>query len=381
MTIADLHKNDRLRESEFPCCNNQTFLAHAAVCPIPRKASEAIASYGQSCTRGDQENVFPQGKVSETRLYASQLLGCAPEEIALVGPTSIGLSLVANGLDWKAGDNVVFYPDDYPSNVVPWMALKDRGVDAREIKPAMIGQITVQDLEPLVDKRTKLVALASAHFLSGYRLDLDRIGKWVHDKGAYFCVDGIQTVGALETPVAHVDFLAADAHKWLLGPCAAGILYVSKRAQEILRPTLIGWNNISCPGYVTPSKLEWMPNARKFEAGSHNLFGVIGMNASISIILEYGLKEVENAILEHTRYLRGEITKKGYQLAAEDSERISGITSFTHSGKNLVELHAGLEKKSILTSLRQTRDGRKWIRISPHFYNTSEELERLITTI
>jgi cysteine desulfurase/selenocysteine lyase len=381
MTIPELHQNHRVRKDEFPSIDNQIFLAHAGVCPLPRKVATAVSDYAAACTKGDQENYFPKGKVSETRKLAAQLLNCTAEEIALVGPTSIGLSLVANGLEWKSGDNVVFYPDDYPSNAVPWMALKEKGVEPREIKTQRLGEIGIRELESLVDHRTRLVSLASTHFISGHRLNLDEIGEWIHKKGALFCVDGIQTVGAIKTSVAHADFLAADAHKWLLGPCAAGILFVRREVQEKLRPTLLGWNNVSCPGYVTPEAVEWIPHARRYEAGSHNLLGIIGMNAALSLLFDYKPEEIEKTILGHTQYLRDALRKKGFRLAGVSDQAISGITSFTHSERDLLELHQKLEKAKIIVSLRQTRDGKQWIRISPHFYNARAELEEVLTML
>jgi len=381
MTIGELHQDESVRRREFPVCEKGVFLAHAGVSPIPRRVGEAMACYISACAQGDQENVLPRGLTLETRKLAAELLECLPEEIALIGPTSVGLSMVANGLDWRAGDNVVFYGDDYPANAVPWMALERQKVELRGIQPKQLGLITLKEIEPLVDKRTRLVALASAHFISGYRTDLKAIGQLVKLRGALFCVDGIQTLGALRTPATHADFLAADSHKWLLGPCSAGILFVRREAREKLRPILLGADNVNCKNYITPQTIEFRPHAGRYEPGSPNFVGIVGLHAALKLLKECGHLEIEKTALEHTRYLRDGLRKRDYALACEADDGLSGITSFRRNGADMGALHCKLTKANITTSLRQTREGKQWIRCSPHFYNTREELDRLLNLV
>jgi cysteine desulfurase / selenocysteine lyase len=376
--MLEIHQNESQRQAEFPVCRDSIFLAHAAVCPLPARVAAAMSNYAAACTRGDQEEVFPHGQVLETRKLASQLLGCTPHEIALIGPTSAGLSLVAEGLEWQPGDNLVYYSNDYPSNVAPWMAVGNKGVQLRRVQPKQLGAITLEDLIPLVDSKTRLVALASAHFVSGWRLSLDEIGQWVRSQGALFCVDGIQTLGALKTSVAHVDFLAADAHKWLLGPCAAGILYVRRESQQKLHPKAFGWNNVKCPGYVMPDQIEMPDHAGKYEAGSHNLIGMTGLNAAMSLLLEQRIDVIEETISNHVRFLRAELESRDFELENKEGINLSGIVSFRKKDDDLAALHQKLQTAKIITSLRQTREGTQWIRLSPHFYNTRKELEKFI---
>ena len=165
---------------------------------------------------------MPANLLRDTRQLAADLLGAELREIALVGPTSLGLSFIAHGIDWRAGDNLIVHGDDYPSNVYPWMALAERGVELKRLEPSEPGRIEPEDVFALVDSRTRMAALASCHYVSGYRIDLDAIGRELRSRGVLFCVDGIQTMGAFPTRVEHVDFLAADAHKWMLGPCSSG---------------------------------------------------------------------------------------------------------------------------------------------------------------
>ncbi|HEU5395972.1 MAG TPA: aminotransferase class V-fold PLP-dependent enzyme, partial [Verrucomicrobiae bacterium] len=239
MTLTEVLSDEELRRREFPVCREKIFLAHAGVCPLPRRVADAIAACASQSTLGDQE-AFMLSRLDEARNLAAQLLHCTPEEIALVGPTSLGLSLVAAGLRYRRGDNILVYHDDYPSNVYPWMALAQWGVEVRLLNIRNLGTIRVRDVIGQVDENTRLVALASCHFISGFRIEHDAIGRYLRERGIRFCLDAIQTLGAFPTTVEHVDFAAADAHKWLLGPCAAGILYVRRDLQGKLNPPLYG---------------------------------------------------------------------------------------------------------------------------------------------
>src|SRR5712672_4155594 len=244
MTLVEVLENEELRRHEFPVAREKIFLAHAGDCPLPRRVSEAISNYARQCTTGDQESIIYPMILNDGRKLATQLLNCQPEEVAFIGPTSLALSFIASGLKFRRGDNILIYFDDYPSNVYPWMALAEQGVQVRLINTRELGVIRPVDVMGQVDENTRLVALASCHFISGYRIDYQAIGKFLRERGILFCLDAIQTLGAFPTTVEHVDFLAADAHKWLLGPCAAGLMYVRHSLQEYLRPPVYGWNNV-----------------------------------------------------------------------------------------------------------------------------------------
>ena len=264
MTIAELHSNEELRRHEFPVVAQKVYLGHAGVCPLPRRVAEAIAHYTLNATQGDQEALLPLFKIQKSRELAATLLNAKPEEIAFVGPTTLGLGYVANGLKWRKGDNILIYHDDYPSNVYPWMALAERGVEVRLINVRELGKIRAIDVQGQVDENTKLVALATCHFISGWRINIPAIGKMLRQRGILFCLDGIQTLGAFPTTVEHVDFLASDAHKWLLGPLAAGIFYVRKELHDVLKPTVIGWNNVRCPNYVAQEQIALRSGAHRY---------------------------------------------------------------------------------------------------------------------
>lgn len=380
MTIREIQSDEALRRKEFPVAESTIFLSHAGVCPLPFRVSEAIRSCAQVSMRGDQEAAFFPGAISRSRELAARLLGCKPAEIALVGPTSVALSLIAAGVHVEPGDNVVIYFDDYPSNVYPWMNWAARGVEIRRLQVPELGEIAVEDVLALVDPHTRLVALASCHFISGQRIDIDAIGRALHDCGVLFCVDGIQTLGAFSTSVRHVDFLAADAHKWMLGPCAAGLLYVSEEAQDRLRPILLGWHNVQCPNFVAQEELVFRTGAQRYEAGTHNLLGVAGINAAMELLLEVGVENIGQDLLQKRALLRDALVARGWEVLRGDADPrlLSGIVSFRREGQDMAAFLDHLRRHNVVTALRSDRQGRQYIRVSPHFYNTDSELMRML---
>ncbi len=383
MTIAELHANEELRQHEFPVVEQKNFLAHAGVCPLPRRVVDAMTDYTLLGSLGDQEEAFPGARIQQARQTAASLLNAQPDEIAFVGPTSLGLSLVANGLSLRRGDNVLIYHDDYPSNVYPWMALAAKGVQVRLMNIRELGRIRNIDVIGQVDENTRLVALASCHFVSGWRIDIAAIGKQLRSRNIPFCIDGIQTLGAFPTTVEHVDFLAADAHKWLLGPCAAGILYVRKALQEKLRPTIYGWHNVRCANYVAQDQIVHPPDSRRYEAGSANLVGLAGLQAGMELLLEVGIENIATELLRKRSLLVPALQAKNYAVLGGTApvEHASGIISFYQPDGDMPDLHARLTGAKIITSLRASRAGQHYIRLSPHFYNTDAELHRLLEMV
>jgi len=380
MTIQELHSNEELRRHEFPVCAERIFLGHAGVCPLPRRVVEAITEYSRLAAAGDQEDAFAGARMQHCRQLAARLLHAQADEIALVGPTSQGINTVASGLPFRKGDNILIYQDDFPSNVFPWMALAERGVQVRFMNVRELGRIRTADVTGQVDENTRLVALASCHFITGWRLDHPAIGKYLRDRNILFCVDGIQTLGAFPTTVEQVDFLAADAHKWLLGPLAAGILYVRKPIQERLRPRILGWHNVRCPDYIAPNQIAFRPDARRYEAGSANLLGLAGLQAALELILEIGVEAIAAEALRKRAWLVPALQAKGCAVlhAAPPIENASSIVTFYQPEGDMPALHAKLNAANVITSLRVSRAGQRYLRLSPHFYNTDAELQRVI---
>ena len=380
MTLPEILSSEPLRQQEFPVTRDHIFLAHAGVCPLPGRVSDAIRDYAALCTRGDQEALLPEQHIHRSRGLAARLLNAQPEEIAFIGPTSLALSFVAAGLDLKKNDTILIYFDDYPANVYPWTALAEGGVKVRFLHTRELGRIGSMDVMDHVDEQTRLVALSSCHFVSGYRIDLNAIGRALHQRNILFCVDAIQTLGAFPTTAEHIDFLAADAHKWLLGPCAAGIFYARKSLQDRLRPTAFGWHNVRCPGYVAQEEMVFRADARRYEAGSQNLLGLVGLNAALELVLEIGIENIAAELLRKRALLVPALKNKGYTVLNAEAPlaNASGIVTFYRDGADLAAVYEKLEAANIITSLRSDRAGRKYLRLSPHFYNTDAELGDLL---
>jgi len=379
MTIAEILSNEDLRHREFPVAREKIFLAHAGVCPLPRRVADAMASCVTKSTLGDQEE-FMLSQLTLARKLGAQLLNCQPEEVALVGPTSLALSFVAAGLKFRRGDNILIYHDDYPSNVYPWMALAEKNVEVRLLNTRGLGVIRPRDVIGQIDESTRLVALASCHFISGFRLEFFEIGKLLRERGILFCLDAIQTLGAFPTTVEYVDFLAADAHKWLLGPCGAGIFYVRRDIQEKLNPPVYGWHNIRNPNFVAQEKIEFRNDARKFEAGTHTLIGIAGLVASMELALELGVENIAAELHRKRTWLVPELQERGFTVLNPETNtpNTGSIISFFHPGKDIPALHKKFTEAGIVASLRIDRAGKNYIRISPHFYNTDNELQRVL---
>jgi len=378
--LARILADESWRQREFPIARRKVYLAHAGVCPLPFRVQEAIRRYADEASSGDQEAVVSERFLQETREVAAAFLGSTPEEIAWVGPTSSALSVVAGGLLWKAGESVVVYYDDYPTAVYPWMAMAERGVEVRRVMPRQWGQIEVEDVLARVDASTRLVALASCHYVSGWRLDHVALGRALRARGVGFCLDAIQTLGAFPIEAGSVDYLAADAHKWLLGPCGAGILHVRRECQEALRPSAWGWHSIECPNFITQPELVWRRDARRYEPGTANLLGLVGLRAALDLLGEIGMEAIGAELLRKRAWLVPELEARGYRVAnaAAAPGRASAILSLDRPGTDMARVYERLARSGVVTSLRADRAGKPYVRLSPHFYNTDAELRHML---
>ena len=269
--------------------------------------------------------------IAKTREAAALFIGAEVDEIAFTGPTSSGLNAIANGLDWKQGDEVVCYLDDYPANVYPWLALERHGVKPVLLETARIGEITPEIVERALTERTKLVALASANFCSGYRIDLEAIGALCAERGVLFSVDAIQTLGAFPIALDRIDFLSAGAQKWMLGPSGAGILYVKKSRRDLLRPATIGGWNVQSPNFIAQREIKFAPGGQKFEPGAYYHAAIAGLGAAIELLLEAGPAAIASRILSLTQTLKDQIAPAGFEFLSPEAERDrSGILTFRH---------------------------------------------------
>jgi cysteine desulfurase / selenocysteine lyase len=383
LTLDALLSDESLRQEEFPVIKDSLFLAHAGVTILPRRVTRTMQDYLEQCSLRMQEYPEAWRAVNETRVVAAQLIGAKASEIALIGPTSVGLSLVANGLPWQAGDEVVSYLDDYPANVYPWSDLERHGVVLKRLQPASLGEITPELVEAALTPKTKLVALASCHFQSGYRIEIDRIGRMLRERGVLFCLDAIQTVGAFETRVDHVDFLSADSHKWMLGPMSAGIFFVREELQDRLRPSLLGSWNVRSPNFIAQEEIAFERGGRRYEPGALNISGILGMKAGIDLIQEIGLPAISTQLLKLKARLHVGLRPQGFTFLGPEpqSSHASGITTVQHPQRSLEEIAKHLNEQSITPSLRHNRVGKPLLRFSPHFYNTEAEMDRVAEVI
>ena len=341
--------------------------------PITGPAQAAIDAWSAEAAAGRQESEAIWKRVAQTRAVAARFLGCEAEEVALLGPTALGLGLVALGLDWKSGDEVIYDPLDYPANVYPWKELERKGVRAVAIPRNPGEPIRWATIRPLVSGRTRLVSLATAHYLSGHLPELSVIGPELKKRDILLCLDGIQTLGVLPAAFPEADFLAADAHKWMLGPLGAGVLMVRKRVWDRLRPPLLGSWNVVSPEFLAQPKIEFEPGGRRYEPGSLNLPGIEGMRASLELLDSIGRPEISSHALALARQIRAEARRAGFTVyGGEGEERV--ITSLVPPPQGWDKIRSRMEAAKIRASWRMEHGGIMLLRIAPHLSNTIEEI-------
>ena len=376
--IAQLAADEALRRREFPICVRKIYCAHAADAPLPRRVADAMRDSIERASIDARQYDHELIRIEETRALVARLLGAGVEEISFTGPTSSGLNAIANGLDWEKGDEVVCYLDDYPANVYPWLALERHGVKPVLLEAASIGEITPEIVERALTDRTKLVALSTANYCSGYRIDLEAIGALCAERGVLFSVDAIQTLGVFPLALGNIDFFSAGAQKWMLGPSGAGILYVKKSRYDLLRPATIGGWNAESLNFIAQREIKYSPGGRKFEPGAYTHSTLAGLRAAVELFLEVGPEKITGQIRALTQSLRDQITPGGFEfLSPSEEKNRSGILTFRHPRVSSEQLAEELTKNDIVASLRFDRAERGWLRVSPHFYNTTAEIDRL----
>ncbi|MBS1812288.1 MAG: aminotransferase class V-fold PLP-dependent enzyme [Acidobacteria bacterium] len=364
----------------FPVTKNHIYLNHAAVAPISTPVFEAMQRYTRDLL--DHGLVHWRewaDEVEKVRGLAAQLINASPQEVAFVANTSTGLSFVANGIDWRVGDNVVTADCEFPSNQQPWIRLqKAFGVELRQARERD-GRLDTQEILSLIDHRTRVVTLSFVEFASGYRNDLETIGRYCREREVLFVVDAIQGLGALRLDVQKccVDALSADAHKFLLGPDGVAIFYLSARLLDRIAPTVVGWTSVKQAFDFGRQDKDWADGARRFEPGALNTAGIVGLGASIELMLKVGQEVIERFVLSLTDYLAERLNEIGYQVVSSRREgESSAIVCCRHERYSADDLYDLLNVRNIITTPRVGR-----LRISPHFYNTQEEIDDLIAAL
>jgi selenocysteine lyase/cysteine desulfurase len=357
---------------QFPVRERLVYLNHAAVAPLARPAAEAMQWLAQDCLEfGSLHYDRWLAAYDGLRGAAARLLGSEPAEIALVKNTSEGIATVALGLDWKPGDRMVGFREEFPANYFPWKRLEEKGI--------AVTWLSVEDPLDRIDaacRRAKLLAISFVQFLSGYRAPLEAIGEICRRNHCIFLVDAIQGLGAFPVPVKSwgIDALAADGHKWLLGPEGCGILYISQALQDRVEPVEFGWTNVAKYADYASRDMGLRPDAGRYECGTLNTIGCFGLRASIEFLLEVGVGEIAPVVQNLGDRIAKGVEAKGYEvLGNRTSETGAGIVSFRKPGIDPAQIVAKLRKAGIVTAPRAG-----WVRTSPHFYISPDEIDRML---
>jgi selenocysteine lyase/cysteine desulfurase len=365
--------------AEFPVTRHWAFFDHAAVAPLSAPAQRALLEWATYMTEnGGVRLARWNRRIEEVRGLAGRLLNADPLDVAFVKNTSEGIGIVAEGFPWRPGDNVVTAAEEYPANIYPWLNLASRGVEVRLI-PSRGNRLSVDDLRDALDARTRLVSISFVEYSSGFRNDLAAIGELCRERGIHFFVDAIQGLGVfpLDVQALPIDFLAADGHKWLLGPEGAGILYVRRELVDLLHPVDIGWNSVV--GATDFSRIDFRlkPNAGRWESGSLNVGGISALGASLALLLEIGIPAVGARILELTDHLCQRAAAAGFEVfSSRPVDDRSGIVSLVVPGREPRDLVRRCKEEQIVVNQRSGR-----LRVSPHCYNTPAELDHLVEVL
>ena len=363
----------------MPVTEGWLYFDHAAVAPITDAARQALNHYATDlATHGEAHLRQWTERIESVRRLAAQLLEADANDIAFVKNTSEGIGLVAEGFPWRSGDNVVIAAEEYPANVYPWMNLRDRGVEVRMV-PTRDRRIWIDDLDKHIDDRTRMVSLSYVEFSSGFRNDVTAIGELCRQRGVRFFVDAIQGLGVLPLSVrkAPVDYLAADGHKWLLGPEGAGILFIRRDALEQLRPVGVGWNSVVRATDFCVIDYQLKPHAGRYESGSLNVAGITALGASIEVLLGIGIEAIERRVIDLTDYLCAKLDRAGFPVySSRRPEDKSAIVSASAPGLDLKDVVRRCRSERIIINHRGGR-----LRISPHCYNTHDEIDHLVDVL
>jgi len=360
----------------FPSVNERIFLNHAGVSPLCIPVVKAIQNYLKYRTIGEEGDF----DLDSARNLFARLINAESEEIALVPNTSTGLNIVANLLRYPCNSNVVTTDLEFPSVVYPWLRIAMKSNLKIQYVKNVKGRLLLEDFEKAVNDHTVAVIISHVEYGNGLKNDLKAIAEIAHEHEAFLVVDACQSAGAMNIDVKRqkVDFLATSCYKWLLGPCGAGFLYIKKDFIENAEPTFVGWASVKHEIFETVdlwdnTQLIFSETASRFEIGTPSLLSYVGAAAALRLILDYGIEKIENHIMNLTDYLIERLKEEGFTLqTSEDPTNRSGIVNFKVSKPK--EKVRDLCKRGVIVSARMNG-----IRVSPHFYNTKDELEKFLT--
>lgn len=364
----------------FPVTERSIYLNHAAVSAPPRPTIDAIQSQLADASNNGSVNFRQWLAVKEsTRRLLAAMLNARPEQLAFVRNTSDGLSTVANGFDWRPGDNLVTFRNEFPSNLYPWLRVRDAlGIEVR-FAEERAGRIDLDELIALIDDRTRMVAISHVQYASGFRADLERLGRAARAHDALLVVDVIQGLGVIPIDVEGelIDIAAGAGHKWLLTPEGVGYLYLSDRARERIRPTLVGWTSVPNPEDYGNYEQGWNQGTLAWETGTAPIALIHGLEASLKLLNEVGISAIQIHLEKLTDHLCERLRDTTYEVVSsrKPGEK-SQIVCIRHGQHSPMDLYSFLRKRNIITAPRVGR-----LRISPHFYNTTAEIDELVSTL
>ncbi len=378
MALTSDHRWDEFRR-QMPIAGKWAYFDHAAISPLPGPTRDAIAQWlVEASEKGGPAWPGWDHRLNEVHSIAAAMVGAQPEEIGLSRSTTDGVSIVAEGFPWRAGDNVVLPTDEFPTNQYPWLNLESRGVEVRRI--AMNDHLELDRLEQACDDRTRLVALSWVGFLSGWRTDLAAAAEMVHRRGALLFVDAIQGLGAFPINVVEtgIDFFASGGQKWLMGPEGTGLLYIRREHLPLLRPLGVGWNSVVQRGDYTHIELNLKNAASRYEGGGPNSVGFIGLAASLELLTHFGAAAIGERILEINEVCCRRLEAIGARIISPRSprERLSGILTFELPDCDQMALRKHCYSKNVVLAYRAGR-----LRISPHAYVNEEDIDWLISAL
>ena len=364
---------------EMPVSRRWAYFDHAAVAPISKPAQRALSDWAEeSATEGD--TLWPQWskKLGEIRQIAADLIQADSTEIAFVRNTTEGIGLVAEGYPWLAGDNVVTLADEFPSNQYPWLNLESRGVETRRVEVGP-GGVDLDQLQQACDDRTRIVAVSWVGYATGWRCDVAQLADLAHRSGALLFLDAIQGLGVfpLDVQSTGVDFLAADGHKWLLGPEGAGLFYIRREHLQRLRPLGVGWNSVVHSADFARIEPRWKNSAERYEGGSQNMPGLLALGESLRLLAKFGTENLSQRILQLGDFAAAQLTALGAKILSDRRpEHASGILSFELPGRDPAEVRRQCLAAGVVLSCRGGK-----LRISPHAYNDRSDIERLVAVL
>ncbi len=363
--------------SEFPIVKEYSFFNNAATSAPPLRVAGAVSDFMLQVSHESSLRYREWKRIIETtRSLFGQLINADPSEICFATSTSEALSTVAGGISWRVGDKIIVPVPDFPSNVYPWLNLERLGVEVLFLHKNK-GRFDVSDVKAVLRPGTRLITASSTDYITGFRCDLEELGDFCRQEGILFCVDAIQSLGAIPLDVKRcgVHFLAAGGHKWLLSTMGIGALYISGEVNDLLHPVRVGWRSVENEEDFYNLELKLKADARRFEAGSLNLAGITALGTALEMLLEIGIGRIFERICSLHDMIASELGKRNLEIVSsmEPGHR-SGILSFVPADAGKLFHH--LLKKKVLAAQRGNA-----IRLSPHFYNDESDIERLFEAL